>query len=96
MDHLSKITPSSTQVLGQDAVLAALEQSLAMIEFDPHGKLLWANHNFAYAIGYSAEELPNMHHREFCTSAFAQSPEYDAFWESFRNGVFSTKNTKSN
>ena len=86
IDHLPQITPSSTQVLDQDAVLAALEQSLAMIEFDLCGKVLWANHNFAQAMGYRPEELTNMHHREFCTSEFAQSPKYDTFWGNFRNG----------
>ncbi|HBZ10786.1 MAG TPA: PAS domain S-box protein [Bacillus bacterium] len=87
MKHqLSQVSPSSTQVLEEHAVLAALEQSLAMIEFDPHGKVLWANENFAQAMGYRTEELPNMHHRNFCTPDFAQGPEYHAFWSNFRNG----------
>ena len=84
IDNLSK--PASTQVLNQDYVLAALERSLAMIEFDPHGKVLWANHNFAQAMGYRSEDLSNMHHRQFCTSEFAQSPEYSTFWINLRNG----------
>ena len=84
IDNPSK--PASTQVLNQDSVLAALEKSLAMIEFDPHGKVLWANHNFAQVMGYKSEELPNMHHRQFCTSEFVQSPEYNTFWRNLRNG----------
>ena len=84
IDNLLK--PASTQVLNQNSVLAALERSLAMIEFDPHGKVLWANHNFAQAIGYRSEDLSNMHHRQFCTSEFVQSPEYNTFWINLRNG----------
>lgn len=38
---------SSTQVLEQSAVLRALEHSLAMIEFDVTGKVLWVNDIFA-------------------------------------------------
>lgn len=76
MDHPSKITSSCTQVIDQDAVLTALENSLAMIEFDPYGTVLWANRNFAHAIGYSVEELPSMHHSQFCTPQYSQSTEY--------------------
>lgn len=79
-------TPASTQVLDQNSVLAALEASLAIIEFDPYGNVLWVNHNFAQAMGYKAEELSNVHHRQFCTSDFVKSPEYNAFWENLRNG----------
>ncbi|WP_238996565.1 hypothetical protein [Paenibacillus pinistramenti] len=33
---------SSTQVLDQTAVLGAMEHSLAMIELDPEGNVLWS------------------------------------------------------
>ena len=52
------LKPTSTQVLNQNSVLAALERSLAMIEFDPHGKVLWANHNFAQAMGIDPKNYP--------------------------------------
>ncbi|GAQ18481.1 chemotaxis protein [Oceanobacillus picturae] len=82
----SLLKPTSTQVLDQNSVLAALEMSLAMIEFDPYGNVLWANPNFSQAMGYRVEELFNMHHRQFCTSEFVQSTEYNNFWENLRNG----------
>lgn len=92
MDYFSKIISSSdTQVLDQSAVLAALEQSLAMIEFDPYGEVLWANHLFAEAMGYKVEELPGRHHRQFCTSQFVQSREYEIFWENLRNEKYFQK-----
>ena len=84
IDNPSK--PTSTQVLNQNSVLAALERSLAMIEFDPHGKVLWANHNFAQAMGYKSEELSNMQHRQFCTFEFVQGSEYSTFWRNLRSG----------
>ncbi|WP_249861911.1 methyl-accepting chemotaxis protein [Paenibacillus konkukensis] len=76
----------STQVLEAGAVLAALERSLAMIEFDRHGNVLWANESFARTMGYCAEELPGAHHRQFCTKSFANSPEYGALWDRLRRG----------
>lgn len=78
--------PISTQVLDQYSVLAALESSLALIEFDPYGNVLWANQNFSQVMGYKADELSTLHHRQFCTSEFVNSPEYNIFWENLRRG----------
>ncbi|WP_054957762.1 methyl-accepting chemotaxis protein [Paenibacillus dakarensis] len=75
-----------TQVLHEKSVLAALEQSLAMIEFNLEGEVLWANENFAQAIGYSIQELPGIHHRQFCTPDFCESPEYIKFWDFLKQG----------
>ncbi|MFC3797865.1 methyl-accepting chemotaxis protein [Cohnella sp. GCM10012308] len=79
--------PSSTQVLDSKSVLAAMEHSLAMIQFGTDGTVLWANDNFARAIGYRAEELPGMSHKQFCTEAFAGSAEYGRLWSNLREGV---------
>lgn len=76
----------STQVLDIKAVLAALEQSLAMIEFTPNGEVLWANELFARAMHYQVSELPGMHHSQFCTSEFTESSDYKVLWESLRSG----------
>lgn len=78
--------PFSTQVLDQTAVLAAMEQSLAMIEFDTSGKVLWANDNFARTMGYEAAEMPGLMHRQFCTREFAESPDYGLFWQNLISG----------
>ncbi|MWC27158.1 methyl-accepting chemotaxis protein [Paenibacillus sp. MMS18-CY102] len=77
----------TNQVLEERAVLAALEQSLAMIEFDLQGTVLWANDNFAKAMGYQITELPGIHHRKFCLPEFANSPEYAKLWASLKNGT---------
>lgn len=76
----------STQVLDQEAVIAAIEQSFAMIQFDPNGKVLWANQNFAETMEYTVNEMPNLLHKQFCTEEFAKSREYQDFWKNLRNG----------
>lgn len=82
----------STQVLDNNAVLYAIENSSAMIEFDTEGKILWANTLFAKTIGYTASELTGMRHDELCTSEYASSAHYKNFWRSLRNGkVFQAK-----
>ncbi|CAK4839816.1 unnamed protein product [Aphanomyces euteiches] len=76
----------STQVLEQAAVLAAIEQSLAMIEFNMEGKVLWVNDNFAKAMEYEADEMPGLMHRQFCPAEFANSPEYSMLWNELKSG----------
>ncbi|WP_223066859.1 methyl-accepting chemotaxis protein [Paenibacillus caui] len=76
----------TTQVLNEKSVLAALEQSLAMIEFNIQGEVLWANENFAHAMGYQMSELEGMHHRQFCTAEFVNSSEYESLWNNLRKG----------
>ena len=71
-----------------DAVLAAMNKSLAMIEFDPAGNILGANGNFLAAMGYEAKELAGQHHRMFVDPAYARSAEYTAFWERLGKGTF--------
>lgn len=71
-----------------DAVLAAINKSLAMIEFDPTGNVLGANENFLVALGYEAGELVGQHHRLFVDPAYAKSTEYAAFWQKLGRGEF--------
>ncbi len=61
--------------------LAALDLSLATIEFDPTGKILSANANFCAAVGYALGEIVGRHHSLFVEPAYAASPEYAAFWK---------------
>jgi PAS domain S-box-containing protein len=83
---LSKPVTSSTQVLNPLAVLGAMEHSLAMIELDTEGHVLWVNGLFAKALGYEISEMVGMKHRQFCTQAFIDSPEYGQFWDRLRSG----------
>ncbi|GAA0136247.1 methyl-accepting chemotaxis protein [Paenibacillus sp. YSY-4.3] len=76
----------STQVLDKEAVLTAIERSLAMIEFNVNGQVIWANELFARTMGYEAGELPGMMHRHFCSTEFVNSPEYESFWNQLREG----------
>ncbi|MCD1259986.1 PAS domain-containing methyl-accepting chemotaxis protein [Paenibacillus athensensis] len=88
MQTEEKILPvRSTQMLDVRAVLAALEGSLAMIEFDLDGTVIWANELFAQGMGYRAAEMPGLHHRTFCLPEFAASPDYVKLWSDLRNGL---------
>jgi methyl-accepting chemotaxis protein len=73
------------------AVLDALDHSLAIIEFTPDGKILRANANFCSALGYTAGEIVGQHHSLFVEPVYAQSVEYRGFWEKLRRGEFDSQ-----
>jgi PAS domain S-box-containing protein len=83
---MEKSYTKSTQVLNESAVLAAIETSVAMIEFDPQGRVLWANSNFAKTMEYEITEMEGMFHKQFCTEEFVRSKEYETFWRNLREG----------
>jgi methyl-accepting chemotaxis protein len=70
------------------AVLAAMNKSQAVIEFDLTGKILTANENFCQALGYRLEEIVGQHHRLFVDPAEAASADYREFWARLARGEF--------
>ena len=76
------------------AVLRALDQSLAIIEFDPNGTILTANENFCNALGYSLSEIKGQHHSMFVDPEYVRSPDYKAFWAKLGRGEFDARDYK--
>ncbi|MFC5528138.1 methyl-accepting chemotaxis protein [Cohnella yongneupensis] len=68
------------------ALMTAIESSLAMIEFDMEGRVLYVNDNFAQSMGYQASEMRGMRHPSFCTPEFRNSSDYLKLWEGLRQG----------
>ncbi|WP_396592635.1 PAS domain-containing methyl-accepting chemotaxis protein [Brevundimonas sp. R86498] len=69
-------------------VLAALSRSLAIIEFDPKGKILTANENFCTTMGYTLSEIQGQHHSLFVDPQEVRGPDYAAFWAKLGRGEF--------
>ncbi len=76
------------------AVLAALDRSLAIIEFDPIGAILTANENFCNVLGYSLAEIKGQHHSMLVEPDYARSAEYKAFWAKLGRGEFDAREYK--
>jgi len=76
--------------LGLDAkaILAAINRSQAVIEFDLTGKILTANANFCKALGYDLSEIIGQHHRMFVDPTEAAAPDYREFWAKLGRGEF--------
>lgn len=70
------------------AMLAAIERSQAVVEFNLQGRVLHANENFLRSFGYTAEEVLGIHHSIFVDPAYAISDEYRAFWARLNRGEF--------
>lgn len=70
------------------SLLRALDKSLAIIEFDPQGKILNANECFCSVVGYTPSEIIGKHHSMFVDPEYAKTSEYGDFWSKLRKGEF--------
>jgi methyl-accepting chemotaxis protein len=71
-----------------EAIVAAISHSMAVIEFKPDGTILTANNNFLKVTGYQLEDIVGQHHRIFCDETFSRSDEYSRFWRDLAQGEF--------
>jgi methyl-accepting chemotaxis protein len=69
-------------------VIAALNKSMAIIEFDLKGQILTANDHFCNAVGYELSEIKGKHHSIFVDPAEVSSEGYKAFWKRLGEGQF--------
>ncbi|MGB3585520.1 MAG: GAF domain-containing protein [Tunicatimonas sp.] len=62
------------------------ESGIASIEFNMDGIITNANEAFLSLMEYQIEEVQGKHHRIFVDLDYAQSEEYEKFWEKLRDG----------
>jgi methyl-accepting chemotaxis protein len=67
---------------------AAVNKSMAVIEFEMDGKITTANETFLNLLGYSLDEVKGRHHSMFVEESHRQSFEYKEFWAKLRRGEF--------
>ncbi len=73
----------------RQALVKALNRSMAVVEFNLAGEVQWANDNFLRTMGYrSLDEIRGKHHRLFCERSETDSPEYQHFWQRLNRGEF--------
>ncbi|WP_226507256.1 PAS domain-containing methyl-accepting chemotaxis protein [Pseudomonas sp. MWU16-30317] len=71
-----------------EALVGALMRSTAVIEFSLEGMVQTANQNFLDSMGYTLAKIQGKHHQMFCLPGYAQSAEYEDFWETLRRGTY--------
>ncbi|MCQ0990125.1 methyl-accepting chemotaxis protein [Jiella marina] len=77
-----------------DAKLDAISRGQAMLEFSPSGEILAANENALKLLGYSSDELVGKHHSCLVEPEYAQSREYQDFWQRMARGEYFTEEFK--
>ena len=82
------ITAAVERAQQQNALVTAINRSMAVIAFNPQGEVLTANENFEHAMGYRLAEIRGQHHRLFCSPELTASSEYHAFWAQLNRGEF--------
>ncbi|MBL0652433.1 PAS domain-containing methyl-accepting chemotaxis protein [Aeromonas caviae] len=80
----SDVTQQQSTLERTQALLAALDKSLAVIDFQPDGTVITANQNFLNCFGYRLEEVVGKHHRLFCDTEFYQNNPH--FWQDLGSG----------
>jgi len=65
----------------------AINQSVAMAEFDPEGKISNVNQNFLDMMGYYKDEIMGEHHRIFVHKDEKTSEDYKLFWRDLTSGI---------
>ncbi|WP_081231865.1 methyl-accepting chemotaxis protein [Pseudoalteromonas luteoviolacea] len=68
--------------------LAAIHKSQAVIEFNMDGTIIDANENFLATTGYTLDEIRGKHHKMFALPEYANSVEYQQFWQHLNQGQF--------
>ena len=72
------------------SMLAAVDRSQAIIEFELDGTIRTANPNFLAVVGYTLDEIRGRHHSLFMDPAEAAGAGYRAFWRRLNAGEFIT------
>lgn len=80
------VTAKQEKQLANEAMAAALDRSMAIIEFEPDGTIVTANENFLKTLGFTLGQIQNKHHRMFCDESFYR--ENPQFWSQLQQGTF--------
>ncbi|PSJ47664.1 diguanylate cyclase [Zobellella endophytica] len=71
---------------GSDAIISAINETQAVIQFSLDGVIQSANDNFLALMGYRLEEVVGKHHCLFVEPDTANSQAYQDFWDGLRGG----------
>lgn len=70
----NELTARTAELATYKGLVGALERSMAVIEFSPDGKVLRANENFLGTMGYRADQLASLSHRDFAPQRWWAAP----------------------
>lgn len=86
IELVSDITEAKNNAAVASSTAAAIENSMAVIEFAPDSTILRANSIFLQAVGYEESEVVGKLHRMFVEKDEVLSANYKQFWLSLARG----------
>lgn len=81
------ITAAEIERQNAKGILAAIDESLAYVEYDTNGQVLTANENCLKILGYRIEEIRGKHDRIFVDPQIADGSEYRQLWNDLNSGI---------
>ena len=88
---LAELTRTISKSKELEDMLAGIDRSSAIIEFDLNGTVLSANENFLKTMKYKLDQIVGKHHRIFCDPQEVETQEYKDFWKRLRSGEMISK-----
>ena len=82
MSHL----PSHPVSLSDAVLLKTLNDTHAVLQFEPDGTVVYVNPLFEKAMGYTLDEVVGQHHSIFCDPELPRTQGYKDFWASLAAG----------
>lgn len=86
--YCTDVTEQKIRAADFEGQIKAIDKSQAVIEFELNGTIRNANQNFLRTVGYTLDEVRGQHHRIFVDPAFAESAEYQSFWQKLGQGRY--------
>jgi methyl-accepting chemotaxis protein len=84
--YATDVTAAKERIIEADGVLAAINRTQAVIEFNLDGHVISANDLFLRATGYRRADVVGQHHSKFCTPETTQDEGYARFWRELADG----------
>lgn len=84
----TSLVPEGPSRAELEAMIAAIDRSQAVIEFQMDGTVITANDNFLKTLGFTLDEVRGRHHSMFVDDAYRQSSDYREFWASLNRGEY--------
>ena len=69
-----------------EGTMTAINNALAVVEYDLAGRVLSVNDNFCQLFGYQADEVLGQYHRMLCTPEHVADLSYQTLWGLLRSG----------
>ena len=85
------ITAAKSRAVQDRCMVEAITRGTTIVELALDGTILGANENYLKAMGYRLEEVQGKNHRTSVDAAYAQSAEYQEFWNRLNRGEHFTE-----